>query len=81
MRVIRRPAYQGHALPTTVGYPRNPFDPAVVATPRVVHQDQDPEPYGATAQNGYLGLALYRCSFCGETVTEDEVDAHSCLED
>lgn len=80
MRVIRRPAYQGHAVPSQAGYARSPFDPAITAPPRVVHDEPDPEPIGATAQNDYRGLALYRCSACGDLLTEDRIPAHDCAE-
>lgn len=82
MRVIRRPAVQGHAIPQTAHRPNGPFNREILAQPEVLHEDPvDDTPYGATAQNDYRGLTLYRCSYCGDTVTEEEVDAHYCSED
>ena len=78
MRVVRRPAFQGHAVPATAGYARNPFDPQIMAQPQIIHEEPEPEPLSATAQNDYRGLKLYRCTYCGDTVTEEEVDAHFC---
>ena len=78
MRVIRTPAYQGHAVPKTAGHARGPFNPEILADPVIVVDEPEPEPYGATAQNDYRGLKLYRCTYCGDTVTEEEIDAHYC---
>jgi hypothetical protein len=82
MRVIRTPAYQGHAIPSKAGYAVGPFSPEVLAKNEIVFDEGEPQlPYGATAQNNYQGIKLYRCRYCGETVTEDEIDAHYCTED
>ena len=81
MRVIRKPAYQGHAIPTRAGYARNPFEAEVLAQPTIVTDDNDPDvlyPPGATAQNDYRGLQFYRCRECGMTVSEDDLDNHVC---
>lgn len=81
MRVIRKPAFQGHAIPSQAGYARNPFDPEVTAQPVVVVDDNDPDvlyPPGATAQNNYRGIQMYRCRECGAMVSEDDLDNHVC---
>jgi hypothetical protein len=79
VRVIRRPAFQGHAIPTTAGYPRGPFDADVLAPPVIVHEDPvDDMPVGATAQNGYRGVDLFDCTLCGAVVTEDGKAGHRC---
>lgn len=82
MRIIRTPAVQGHAIPSKAGYPVGPFNPEVLAQSVIVDDEHTEEnfPYGATVQNGMHGVTLYRCTYCGGTVTEDEVDIHVCGE-
>ena len=83
MRIIRKPAYQGHAVPQTAMSPRGPFPAEVLAGP-VVTYDEDPSdetlPQGATAQNDYRGIRYLRCTGCGEIVREDDADSHQCEE-
>lgn len=84
MRVIRRPAYQGHAVPETAGRPKGPFPSEVLAPPVITYDDNDPDdiyPPGATAQNNYQGVILYKCRACAATVTEEQMDAHRCQVD
>ena len=79
MRVVRRAAFQGHAIPTTAGYARGPFNPEVLAPPVIVHDDPVEEmPYGATAQNDYRGVPLMRCTYCQSVVPEDLTASHVC---
>jgi hypothetical protein len=79
VHIVRRAAYQGHAVPATAGYARNPFDPAVIAPPVIVLPEPEPEaPYGATAQNNYAGEPLFRCTLCDEIVPESLLDEHRC---
>lgn len=81
MRVIRKAAYQGHAVPATAGYPRGPFNPEILAQPVIVFDDNDPDdvfPPGATAQNGYRGVQMFRCRDCGAIVREEDVESHRC---
>jgi hypothetical protein len=79
MRIVRIPAFQGHAIPSKAGYPVGPFNPEVLAPSQIVVDEGEPQfPYGATSQNGFQGLKLYRCTYCGDTVTEEEIDAHYC---
>lgn len=83
MRVIRKPAYQGHAVPQTASAPRGPFSPEVLAPSVIVFDDTDPDllyPLGATAQNDYQAPQYFRCRLCGEVMAEDEMDAHYCEE-
>lgn len=82
MRVVRRPAYQAHAVPSTAMSPRGPFPPEVMASNPIVYGDEvDPDndlPHGATAQNNYRGIQLLRCTSCGAVVPSDEADFHEC---
>lgn len=78
MRVIRRPAVQGHAIPQTAHQPQGPF-PAEILAPNVVvteaEEEVDPR---ANAQNLYRSPSLVRCTLCGEIMTEDVTDSHVC---
>lgn len=78
MRVIRRPAVQGHAIPQTAHQPHGPF-PAEILAPNVVvteaEEEVDPR---ANAQNLYRSPSLVRCTLCGEIMTEDVTDSHVC---
>lgn len=78
MRVIRRPAVQGHAVPQTAHHPNGPFPPEVLAAnpvEAVPMPDEDPR---LNAQNNYTPPTLMRCTLCGEVMTSDETDAHRC---
>lgn len=78
MRVIRRPAYQGHDIPQTAHQPRGPFPPELfVAGPLASVEPEDIDTR-ENAQNNYRAPALMRCTLCGEVMTEDETDAHRC---
>lgn len=78
MRIIRTPAYQGHAVPATAGYAKGPFNPEILADPVIVIDEPAPEPYNANAQNGMRGERLFRCQYCTEIIPESEIDAHYC---
>lgn len=83
MRVIRKSAYQGHAVPQTAMSPRGPFPAEVMASP-VITFDNDSDdllPPGATAQNNYQGLRHVRCTLCGDVMIEDDAPSHTCSED
>lgn len=83
MHVIRRQAYQGHAVPATGGYPRGPFPPEVMASSVIIEDDNDPDvlyPPGATAQNDYTPTRMFRCNYCGASVAEHDTEHHACEE-
>lgn len=81
MKVIRRPAVQGHAIPQTAHRPQGPF-PAEILAPNPIEsvEPDDPDPW-ANAQNNYTSPTWLRCRACGEVMTEDEADAHWCGDD
>lgn len=81
MRVVRRAAFQGHAVPETAGRPRGPFSPEVLAKPVIsdeVITSDNPFPPGATSQNDFRGVPHYRCRYCQEIIPEYALDAHVC---
>lgn len=78
MRVIRRPAVQGHAIPTTAHRPNGPFPPELLAPNEVVQVEVDePDPW-ANAQNNYTPPRWLRCRGCGEIMPEDDSQTHVC---
>jgi hypothetical protein len=78
VRVIRRPAVQGHAIPTTAHQPRGPW-PSEVMAPNPVEpvEPNDPDPR-ATAQNGYRVPTYLRCTSCGSVIEDTEAASHHC---
>ena len=82
MRVLRRPAVQAHAVPATAGHPRGPFSAEILAAPIIDRTvpDDNPFPPGATAQNDFKGIAMYRCRTCHDVIPEYALQAHTCEE-
>jgi len=81
VRVIRKPAFQGHAIPATAHRPNGPFSSEMLAEPVITYDDTDPDDYyppGATAQNQYRGLKTYVCNYCSAQVLENELEGHVC---
>lgn len=78
MRLIRRQAVQGHAVPTTAHRPNGPFPNEILAPNRVVQVEEEAIDPLATAQNFYRSPSMVRCTLCGEIMTEDLTDQHSC---
>ncbi len=78
MRIVRRPAVQGHAVPSTAHRPQGPFPSEVLAPNPVVSVEiDDPDPR-ENAQNGYRAPGYVRCTLCSEVMTIEETDAHRC---
>jgi hypothetical protein len=78
MRLMRRPAVQGHDIPTTAHRPNGPFPAELLAAPVVVDQEIDEPDPRANAQNNFRTPSLVRCTHCGEVMYDDETDAHRC---
>lgn len=78
MRVLRRHAVQGHAVPSTAHAPQGPFPAEILAVSQpVVEEEALPDPR-ANAQNLYRSPSLVRCTLCGDTMTEDVTGSHVC---
>lgn len=78
MRILRRPAVQGHAIPQTAHRPNGPFPAELFRIePTEGVEPDDPSPY-ATAQNNYTPASWVRCRACSEVMTSDEADSHLC---
>jgi hypothetical protein len=63
----------------------NLLDPSLHNNPEVVeHGDAEGFegssnlPDGATAQNNYREIKMYRCKFCRARVSEGDLDIHDC---
>lgn len=78
MRVIRRPAVQGHAIPATAHQPKGPFPPEILAPNVVISESEEEIDPRANAQNLYRSPSLVRCTLCGDIMTEDVTDSHVC---
>ena len=78
MRVVRRPAVQGHAIPATAHRPQGPFPAEILAPNEVISEDEEQIDPRANAQNMYRAPGLVRCTRCGEVMTEDVTDGHRC---
>ncbi len=75
MKIIRKFAVQGHAIPRTVSKPQGPFPPEVLQEPKAAVStlpDQMPEEMD--------GVRYYRCRDCGESLRGDHLDNHDCEE-
>lgn len=78
MKVIRRAAVQGHAIPTTAHRPQGPWPAEVMAQNEIVAvEPDDPDPR-AHAQNNYQAPHMVRCVDCLEVLYSDETDSHRC---
>lgn len=78
MRVVRRQAVQGHAIPTTAHQPQGPFPAEILAPNAVVVEEEERMDPGSNAQNLYRSPSMVRCTLCGEIMTEDVTDSHVC---
>lgn len=73
MRVIRKFAVQGHAVPHTAHRPLGPFPAEVLAKPTIAYGE---EPDSLPEEMD--GVKFYRCKDCGEVLRGDEIDHHYC---
>lgn len=78
MRVVRKAAYQGHAIPRRAGYAKGPFNDEILAKPAVVLTEEAPQPFNANAQNDFQGERILQCSACMGLVPESLTDEHVC---
>lgn len=78
MRVVRRPAVQGHEIPQTAHNPQGPFPRELFAAPEIVSVEPEPSDTDITAQNLYRSDHLVRCTLCGDVMREDQTRHHTC---
>jgi hypothetical protein len=73
MKLIRKYAVQGHAVPRTAQAPRGPFPPELYARPVVDYGDA-PE----SLPEAFDDVKMFLCKYCGDVVREDQLDSHRC---
>jgi len=78
MRVVRRAAVQGHAIPSTAHRPNGPFPAEILAPNQVVTEEEEKIDPRANAQNLYRSPSMVRCTLCGDVMTDDMTDGHRC---
>ena len=74
MKVIRKFAIQGHAIPATSHSPRGPFPPEVLAGPQMTLED-------GRADSLHVGLddvRFFKCRECHEVLETNELEDHDC---
>lgn len=76
MKIIRKFAVQGHAVPLQVHSPRGPFPPEVLAEPEM----EMPLEHSDSLHVGLDDVRFFKCRDCGEVLLETETDNHDCEE-
>jgi hypothetical protein len=76
MKLIRKFAVQGHAVPLSSHSPKGPFPPEVLAQPQMAHED-----YHSDSLHPALDeVRFFRCRDCEEVLMEAELTNHDCEE-
>lgn len=78
MKIIRRPAVQGHEIPQTAHQPKGPFPAELFHSNPIESVEPDDADPWANAQNDYTSPTWLRCRACGDVMTESEADTHEC---
>jgi len=84
-RIQKIATKQGHPIPKSLGYAQGPFPPELYRSLPVI-EEYEPEtgnggpeiPEGGTAQNGFRELAWYKCRYCLEVISENDIHSHHC---
>ena len=74
MKLIRKFAVQGHAVPSGAHSPRGPFPPEVLAGPQMAYG----EDHADSLHPGLDDVHFYRCKECSEILESDELEDHDC---
>ena len=77
MPLIRKFAVQGHSVPSGYQSPRGPFPPEIFAQSRVVYEQE----HADSLHEALDDVRMFKCTFCGEVLYEDELDLHNCEEE
>lgn len=77
MRIIRKFAIQGHAVPLQVHSPRGPFPPEVLAEPEA---EYDQEEHSDSLHPGLDNVRFFKCKYCDDVLLEAELETHLCDE-
>lgn len=74
MKVIRKFAVQGHAIPTASHSPRGPFPPEVLAGPQM-----DQSEYHSDSLHVALdAVHFFKCKNCDSILETNELKDHNC---
>jgi hypothetical protein len=76
MKLIRKFAIQGHAVPLQTHSPRGPFPPEVLAQPQTDFGDQ----HSDSLHVGLDDIRFFKCRACEEVLLETELTNHDCEE-
>lgn len=77
MKVIRKFAVQGHAVPSSSHSPKGPFPPEVLAQPRMAYEEQHSDSLHPALDE----VRFFKCRACEEVLFETELDNHDCEEE
>ena len=77
MKVIRKFAVQGHAVPSASHSPRGPFPPEVLAGPQMAYGDEHSDSLHPALDE----VRFFKCRDCEEVLFETELDNHTCEEE
>jgi hypothetical protein len=77
MKVIRKFAVQGHAVPLHVYSPVGPFPPEVLAEPWVESGDEHSDSLHVALDE----VRFFRCRDCEEVLSVTEIENHICEEE
>jgi hypothetical protein len=76
MKLIRKFAVQGHAIPKSSHTPRGPFPPEVLAGPQM---EQDLE-HADSLHVALDDVRFFKCKDCERILEELELEEHQCDE-
>jgi hypothetical protein len=76
MKLIRKFAVQGHAIPKSTHTPRGPFPPEVLAGPQM---EQDLE-HADSLHVALDDVRFFKCKDCERILEELELEEHQCDE-
>lgn len=77
MPLVRKFAVQGHAIPKGPYRAHGPFPPEVLAGNEMAHEEY----HSDSLHEALDDIRLYRCTYCGDVLYEDELDSHECGEE
>lgn len=76
MKLLRKFAVQGHAVPLSVHSSRGPFPPEVLAGPKMAEDTT----HSDSLHVGLDNVRFFRCRDCGEVLLDSETSNHDCEE-
>ena len=77
MKVIRKFAVQGHAVPSSSHSPRGPFPPEVLAGPQMAYGEEHSDSLHPALDE----VRFFKCRDCEEVLFETELEKHECEEE